>query len=219
MALHNDQNVDRAMRANIGKGFHFFDPDNSRFHRSTSVAGVASKDQRYVYVIERYKTATLGGHVVQVPHSRVIRVDLESGETDYMTRDGKPTSEMIGDKYVTHGEKHEYSTNAQAYKAARLFAGIDRVTLRLPSIKVIAAELRAINSEVDFSDDGCDVRLQVYADGTHAVRWGASDYDQDHRGYWGASSVPGGGKRFQSKEIARDLIDQVSENYATSEGV
>lgn len=91
--------------------------------------------------------------------------------------------------------------------------------MRFPNINDVAAELRNINKntdpEPDGDDGGVDVRLQVYPDGQWAVRWGSSDYDQDHRGYWGSSSVPGGNRRFDSKDIARDLIDQAREQKAT----
>ena len=82
--------------------------------------------------------------------------------------------------------------------------------MRFPSIKNVAAACRAVNRAVD---DDCDVRLQVYEDGEWALRWGLSDYDQDHRGYWGASSVPGGNRRFNSRAVARDLLDQARESY------
>lgn len=89
--------------------------------------------------------------------------------------------------------------------------------MRFPKIDEVAAELRAINkqeSAPDGDDGGIDVRLQVYPDGNWAVRWGSSDYDQDHRGYWGASSVPGDNRRFDSKATARDLIDQAKDHRA-----
>lgn len=111
MSLHHDPAVDRAMRANIGAGFHFFAPDNQRFHKSRSVCGFVDERERYAYVIERYGTMYMGGACVQVPHSRVIRVSLPRGETDYMTAEGKP------------GPACHYSTNAQAIKAAKRFAG------------------------------------------------------------------------------------------------
>lgn len=92
--------------------------------------------------------------------------------------------------------------------------------MRFPSIKVVATELRAINAE-DAGDPeyGCDeasidVRLQVYPCGDWAVRWGDSQYDQDHRGYWGSSGVPGNGRRFHSFDVARDLIEQCRDAYA-----
>lgn len=90
--------------------------------------------------------------------------------------------------------------------------------MRFPAIGDVAAELRRINKqglEPDDADEGIDVRLQVYNDGNWAVRWGLSDYDQDHRGYWGSSSVPGDNRRFDSKAVARDLIEQARENKAS----
>lgn len=84
--------------------------------------------------------------------------------------------------------------------------------MRFPKIDDVAAELRNINKQ-----DTDDVRLQVYPDGDWAVRWGSSDYDQDHRGYWGASSVPGGNRRFDSKDVARELIDRAKDQHAQGE--
>ena len=83
--------------------------------------------------------------------------------------------------------------------------------MRFPSIQDVARELRAVNN---FADDECDVRLQVEADGSWAVRYGDSSYDQSHLGYWGASSVPGSGRRFPSISTASDLLEQAKEQYA-----
>lgn len=90
--------------------------------------------------------------------------------------------------------------------------------MRFPTINDVATELRAINKdplEPDDADEGIDVRLQVYPDGQWAVHSGSPDYDQDHRGFWGSSSVPGGNRRFDSKDVARDLIEQAREHKAT----
>jgi hypothetical protein len=46
------------------------------------------------------------------------------------------------------------------------------------------------------------------------LRVGLSDYDQDHRGYWGASGVPGRRRRFNALDVARDLLSQVREARA-----
>lgn len=91
--------------------------------------------------------------------------------------------------------------------------------LRLPAVSVIAKCLSQINKYRVEGDDeeGIDVRLQVYKDGQWAVRSGSSDYDQDHRGFWGASGVPGSRRSFNSQSVARDLIDQV-ENMAAQGG-
>jgi hypothetical protein len=96
--------------------------------------------------------------------------------------------------------------------------------MRFPSIRAVAAELVAINrahgalkddgnGNLIPSEDATDVRLQVYSDGTWAVRWGSPDFDQDHRGYWGAASVPGHKRRFRSADVARDLIRQARDQW------
>ena len=82
--------------------------------------------------------------------------------------------------------------------------------MRFPSISNVAQELRIIN---DHFDNDVDVRLQVHEDGKWFIRFGSSDYDQDHRGVWGVASVPGSGRRFKSKEVAKDLIEQCREHY------
>lgn len=93
-------------------------------------------------------------------------------------------------------------------------------TSKFPKILVreVAHTLRNINANVEsFQEDGCPVRLQVYDDGRWIVHWGLSDYDQDHRGYWGASFVPGVVKgtvqRFNSIELACDLIEQCEDHF------
>jgi len=50
-------------------------------------------------------------------------------------------------------------------------------------------------------------------------RWevGDSSYDQDHSGFWGAGSVPGGKRRFNSTRLAEELIDQAREQHALEE--
>ena len=87
--------------------------------------------------------------------------------------------------------------------------------MKFPSIKRVAGELRWQNERIeDTHGDGIDVRLQVYPDAQWALRYGLCDYDPDHLGYWGASSIPCGNKRFNSREVARDLIEQCREQYA-----
>lgn len=120
MSLHHDPVVDRAMRALIGSGSHFWDPDNMRFHKSKPITGVLSKRENFAFVVERYGTVFLGGHCVQTPHSRVIRVSLKTGALEYMGQNGRRTISGSRD------EKGQWSTNAQALKAATLFAKAQR---------------------------------------------------------------------------------------------
>lgn len=60
-----------------------------------------------------------------------------------------------------------------------------------------------------------DVRLQVYPSGHWAVHLGPSDYDSDHRGYWGASSIS---PRSNCKKLAKELIEQALESFCTMGG-
>lgn len=46
------------------------------------------------------------------------------------------------------------------------------------------------------------------------VRWGDVQYDQSHAPLCGASSVPGGNRRFRSEDVARDLLEQCREQAA-----
>lgn len=82
---------------------------------------------------------------------------------------------------------------------------------KFPSIPTVAKALREANTHV--LDGEMDVRLQVFEDGQWALRTGDSQYDQDHRGYWGSGILDG--KRFNSENLARDLLNQAKEQHAT----
>lgn len=62
------------------------------------------------------------------------------------------------------------------------------------------------------STPGTDCRLRV-----HGSNWqiliGSSDYDQDHRGAWGASFLPY--NRSNLTELARDLLEQAKDMHAS----
>jgi hypothetical protein len=70
-------------------------------------------------------------------------------------------------------------------------------------------ELQEI-SEPD-SVPSIDLRLRVTGSGWQILT-GSSDYDQDHRGFWGSSYLPY--DRANLTEIARDLIEQAKEHEA-----
>lgn len=94
-------------------------------------------------------------------------------------------------------------------------------SMRCP-IRDIAAALRLVaRNGAKWRPTGCtslpmDVRLQVCADGTWAIHTGDSSYDVDHRGVWGASSVPLRG-RFDSISLAKELwneaVDQAVDGF------
>ena len=92
--------------------------------------------------------------------------------------------------------------------------------MKFPSIQHVAKALRIQARGIAWCAfrtseecETCDVRLQVYPDGAWAIRVGLSDYDQDHRGFWGASYIPRG--RFNATDLARELISQCRDHYAT----
>ena len=97
--------------------------------------------------------------------------------------------------------------------------------MKFPSVTNVARRLVEINqsAEPDYTavsntNDACvDVRLCVDEDGSWIVRSGLVDYDQSHSAYCGASSVPGGKRRFDSREIAKDLLDQCKDQHAMNE--
>lgn len=96
--------------------------------------------------------------------------------------------------------------------------------MRFPGVKRIRAELKMEQDalrrmftredlidrdSVDFA--GVDVRLQVHEDGGFSIHTGSSDYDQDHRGFWGASSLSY--DRQNLTELAKELISQAEDDY------
>jgi hypothetical protein len=85
--------------------------------------------------------------------------------------------------------------------------------MKFPSVSEVARAVSNVNANVEGE---ADVHLQVYENGEWALRWGLPDYDQDHRGYWGSSSVPGVNRRGQvsrinAKAIAKDLLEQAKD--------
>jgi hypothetical protein len=87
--------------------------------------------------------------------------------------------------------------------------------MRFPSIASVEAALKQARQEVDPGEDMMDVRLQVYEDGSWAIRTGLSDYDQDHRGFWGAGSLTASSMVKELRDTAKGLLEQVRDAYAS----
>ena len=85
--------------------------------------------------------------------------------------------------------------------------------MRFPSIASVTAALKEAREYLNGED--MDVRLQLYEDGAWALRTGLSDYDQDHRGFWGASSITGGCLIKHLRDTAADLLEQVRDAHAS----
>lgn len=97
--------------------------------------------------------------------------------------------------------------------------------MKYPSISEVAAELSAIADDVkdigiEADEPGetpyVDVRLQVHTDGSWQVHSGDSQYDTDHRGFWGSSAIPADGSTFNPRDVAFDLIHDVMDHCAQS---
>ena len=99
-----------------------------------------------------------------------------------------------------------------------------------PTLKDLTAEIQAAaqccgyaaevcDDEGDGCDDdeGLDVRLNVQEGSGWCVNIGSSDYDQDHRGFWGAGSLGADCSRGACEDLAADLLEQVAEDIATRE--
>ena len=88
---------------------------------------------------------------------------------------------------------------------------------KFPTVNDVAYELRELNKQ---AHGEADVRLQVLDDGNWWVHLGDASHDLDHHGFWGAGTIPGcGGKhgkprKFNSKLLAEDLINQAADHYA-----
>ena len=86
----------------------------------------------------------------------------------------------------------------------------------MPSIRALQQALRGTwvylqgYTPEEIADEdgnvGTDIRLQVHK-GAWSLHTGSPDYDQDHRGFWGASWLPR--SRCNTREIAKELIEQV----------
>ena len=95
---------------------------------------------------------------------------------------------------------------------------------KMPSIANVRSELvanwkylRRSFDRSEFEERGedfavQDIRLRVWEDGKWAVHVCSPDYDQNHRGYWGASFLSY--DRQNLTDLARDLIDQCADAIA-----
>ncbi len=96
------------------------------------------------------------------------------------------------------------------------------MSFKMPSIKDVASVLkgdkRSIGDEMvdEEGNVGFDVRLQVHENGRWSVHTGDSQYDQDHRGFWGSGFLS---RSTNCRELAADLIDQCADHAAQCEPV
>jgi len=86
----------------------------------------------------------------------------------------------------------------------------------VPAVEDLVTELKQIRANlVSWGIDDTDVRLRVH-NGNWYVYSGSSDYDQEHRGHWGSSSVEATESDKSLEGTASYLIDEVEDDYAMS---
>jgi hypothetical protein len=88
----------------------------------------------------------------------------------------------------------------------------------------LIADILTLSADVEpeMVDPGCDeptidCRLNYQPGRGFAFLTGNSQYDQDHRGFWGSSCVGANEDEESARDIASDLFDQVVEHVAQSE--
>ena len=87
----------------------------------------------------------------------------------------------------------------------------------IPSAAAVLATLRHVRDRLAVEGiEETDVRLQVTKAGW-AVLSGAADYDQDHRGHWGASNVSSADNETTLRHVAHELVEQVADSVEQDE--
>ena len=88
-------------------------------------------------------------------------------------------------------------------------------SVKMPPIAEVTKFLTAIKKQLkSWGIKETDGRLQVWPDGGWNLHSGDSQYDQDHRGYWGSSGVSTSDSADHLRRVAKDLIDQAREDAA-----
>lgn len=102
-------------------------------------------------------------------------------------------------------EREEEATEASVKKASH--AG-------WPTAQEIADDLKHIAADLADDEEGTDVRLQVRDGGDWQLNVGMSDYDTDHHGFWGSSTIS---RDSDFAAVAADLLDQAEEDHAMAD--
>ena len=86
--------------------------------------------------------------------------------------------------------------------------------MQFPTTDEVVNEMAAMLDVLVDNGVDLDVRLQVLDDGTWHLHYGDAQYDTDHHGDWGASTITVGMRRKELADIASDLIDQAADHHA-----
>lgn len=90
--------------------------------------------------------------------------------------------------------------------------------IKFPTLRAVTTALLGVRAEArQDREEEYDVRLQVTNRGWQ-VNVGSSDYDLNHHGVWGASTVGQLDAVSELRETARSLLEQCREAYASRWG-
>jgi hypothetical protein len=167
---------------------------------------------------------------------QAIDLIMEESGVEDLIEDGKPIASYVnnGDTYkptvvydhkkeefliTSWGDfyeewKTEHVIEVDCKELAECIHALSHSPL-IPWEECVEGDRDEYDSDEDFLEDAyVDIRLQVYDDHQWSFRSGDSQYDTDHRGYWGSSSVGKCVSMKEAIEIAKELIEQASEAAA-----
>lgn len=89
----------------------------------------------------------------------------------------------------------------------------------VPHVETVITELTYVLGQakrMNLPDDSWPLEVRLQVNGQEWRIWdGAPDYDTDHRGHWGASSLDADMGPAELRSVAEDLISQVEDSIAT----
>jgi hypothetical protein len=119
----------------------------------------------------------------------------------------KPRSSTYEWDYGDRSSAYESSDEPAAGGADSTYEDDDYILTYNTGLGYIGLE------RIDNEEAYMDVRLQVHQGGGWSIHTGDASYDQDHRGYWGASSLS---RDTDCAELAEELIEQAKDMHAQS---
>jgi len=154
-----------------------------------------------------------GGHTINRYWQDIVDGWLTSKLIDCFTFGDGDAPHVTAIEALTAIERHIVAERDKEVMAKRAFdaeGGIDGLTKYLTGVQEYC--------DSEANDGSVDVRLR-YHDGHWYTYSGSADYDQDHRGYWGASGVNGDMDAREMMAVAEDLLEQALEDIAFAKNI
>jgi len=147
------------------------------------------------------------GLVIYTHQARLVLAATDADPEDFELADRSPDNEMFWHQMAYCA----VAADVRDWLERNVDGDWTVKPLKVPSADDVRGALLTVRDQLDDEVTEIDVRLQVYDNGTWALRSGSSDYDQDHRGYWGSGTVDAD---TDWAALAEDLIEQCLEQYA-----